>query len=66
VREAACQRQGEGLGQVGGRIVAEVLVGLLTDDPTTFLHTEFIPRRAADSRDPLFTMVDLLKLAGVA
>ena len=35
--EAEIQQNGERLGEVGGRIVAEVLIELLRHDPTSFL-----------------------------
>jgi hypothetical protein len=40
LREAEFQHDGEKLGDVGGRIVAEVLVGLLAGDPQSFLSVE--------------------------
>jgi hypothetical protein len=38
LREADVRRGGDRLGPVGGRIVAEVLIGLLADDPTSVLQ----------------------------
>src|SRR5439155_6005793 len=38
LREAQVHSDGEHLGPVGGRIVAEVLVGLLEGDPQSYLH----------------------------
>jgi hypothetical protein len=54
------------LGPVGGRIVAEVLVGLLENDPTSFLRVEptwepVLPTRMGAGRD--FDMTDLLRFA---
>ena len=62
LREAAVQGKGERLGRVGGRIVAEVLVGLLAGDPQSYLRrkptwTPILP--AAKKGD--FTMADLVK-----
>ena len=37
LKEAELQQNGERLGEVGGRIVAEVLLGLLDGDPLSFL-----------------------------
>jgi hypothetical protein len=37
LREAAARRDGDGLGPVGGRIVAEVLVGIIRADPESYL-----------------------------
>jgi len=62
--EAASELGGGGghLGPVGGRIVAEVLVGLLEADPQSYLRQwpAWTPRRlpAASERD--FTMIDLV------
>jgi hypothetical protein len=53
---------------VGGRIVAEVLVGLLQRDPTSYLRQDpsfrpVPPMAAADGR---FAMQDLLRFASLA
>lgn len=65
LREAAVQAGGEHLGQVGGRIVAEVFIGLLEKDPSSYLRNKptwkpFLP--SATPGD--FTMPDLLAFAG--
>ena len=54
------------LGPVGGRIVAEVLVGLLERDKTSYLTAKptFTPSLPA-AQAGQFTMVDLLHFAGV-
>jgi hypothetical protein len=62
LREAQVKGSGEHLGPVGGRIVAEVLVGLLEGDPQSYLHQKpmwkpFLP--AATAGD--FKMADLVK-----
>ncbi len=66
LREAEVLEDGQRLGPTAGRIVAEVLVGLLSADQSSFL------RRAPDWRPELpsaepgtFTMPDLLRFAGV-
>jgi hypothetical protein len=64
-REAQEQADGKHLGEVGGRIVAEVLLGLLEKDASSYLRNKpnwkpFLP--AAKAND--FTMPDLLKFAG--
>jgi hypothetical protein len=58
---------GRRLGPTAGRIVAEVLIGLLKGDPSSFL------RQQPDWRPELpgaakgtFTLPDLLRFAGVA
>ena len=67
LKEAQLASGGQTLGPVGGRIVAEVLIGLLQSDRASWLHGQpqwrpTLPsRRGADE----FDMVDLLNLAGV-
>ena len=56
--------EGRHLGPVGGRIVAEVLTGLLEADPSSYLHaqtpwTPTLPRAARGD----FTMPDLVRFA---
>lgn len=62
LREAATLGSGQRLGMVGGRIVAEVLVGLLAGDPQSYLSrkpswTPILP--SAKKGD--FTMPDLIR-----
>jgi hypothetical protein len=67
LREAEVDSGGLRLGPTGATIVAEVLVGLLAGDPSSFLRAEpaWIPE--LPSAEPgTFTMVDLLRFAGVA
>jgi hypothetical protein len=64
LREAEVHAGGEHLGPIGGRIVAEVLVGLLEADPQSYLHQKpgwrpSLP--AATAGD--FTMADLVRFA---
>src|SRR5437588_224024 len=58
---------GAHLGTVGGRIVAEVLIGLLYGDPFSFLNVEpnWKPtlRRRDGSEDGPYTLADLVKFA---
>jgi hypothetical protein len=64
LREAEVRSDGEHLGPVGGRIVAEVLVGLLDGDPQSYLRTNPAWRPslpAATEGD--FTMADLVRFA---
>jgi hypothetical protein len=58
----------ERLGPVGGRIVAEVLVGLLQRDPNSYLYLDpaWKPAPPIASVTGQFTFVDLLKFAGAA
>lgn len=65
LKEAEVRHGGEYLGEVGGRIVAEVLLGLIDADPTSYRHAAFdwqptLPSRQAGT----FAMADLLTLAG--
>jgi hypothetical protein len=64
LREAAVQAGGAHLGPVGGRIVAEVLIGLLAGDPTSFLSADpgWTPTLAG-RRSGHFTLSDLVNLA---
>jgi hypothetical protein len=56
---------GQQLGRVGGRIVAEVLVGLLNGDPHSFLRQDpnWKPERIPAAQRRKFTLADLLKFA---
>jgi Animal haem peroxidase len=58
---------GERLGPVGGRIMAEVLVGLLQRDPNSYLYLDpaWKPSLPA-AKTGEFTFADLLKFAGAA
>lgn len=66
LKEAEVLRGGEQLGPVGGRIVAEVLIGLIAADPTSYLaqDPDWTPVFPAAQPDT-FTMRDLLRFAGV-
>jgi hypothetical protein len=69
LREAAVQCEGQTLGPVGGRIVAEVLIGLLQLDDGSFASRRpdwrpTLPTRSGRVTGE-FAMVDLLTLAGV-
>jgi hypothetical protein len=59
---------GERLGPVGGRIVAEVLVGLLQRDPNSYLYLDpaWKPGPPLAPTTGQFTFVDLLRSAGAA
>jgi hypothetical protein len=62
LKEAEVQQNGERLGEVGGRIVAEVLLGLLDGDPLSFLSVQpnWTPELAEDGE---FAMTDLIRFA---
>jgi hypothetical protein len=65
LREADVLGDGATLGPVGGRIVAEVFIGLLRLDPSSVLNQTppFVP--SLGSIPGQFQMVDFLHLAGV-
>jgi hypothetical protein len=66
LREAEVIADGEHLGPVGGRIVAEVLVGLLDLDPSSFRRQkpDWTPQ-VSGRRDPAaFTFSDFFRIAG--
>jgi hypothetical protein len=64
LREAAVAADGEHLGPVGGRIVAEVIVGLIKGDSQSYLRQDPDWTPTYGSGDA-FTMVDMLQTAGV-
>jgi Animal haem peroxidase len=66
--EAEVMEQGLHLGPVGGRIVAEVIIGLMQTDPGSYLFsnptwTPTLPAKYSGSGQ--FKMIDLLAFAGV-
>lgn len=64
LREAEVRHNGEQLGPVGGRIVAEVLIGLIASDPNSYFHAEgdWEPTLPAAQKGD-FTIADLLRFA---
>ena len=66
LKEAELVEDGLHLGPVGGRIVAEVVVGLLQSDPESYLSYDPRWRPTLPGRDRGdFRMVDFITLAGV-
>lgn len=67
LKEAEVRYGGERLGEVGGRIVAEVLLALLDGDPTSYrnLDTEWVPTLPS-AREGDFSIADLLQFARTA
>jgi hypothetical protein len=62
--ESEAQQKGEYLGELGGRIVAEVIVELLRSDPTSLLkEPDWQPDLAG--ADGKFGIAHLLRYAGV-
>ena len=71
LQEASTVENGERLGPVGARIVAEVIVGLIQGDRTSYLSQEpdwepFLPTVDSSKTGEDFSMIDLLRYAGVA
>ena len=62
------EEPGRQLGPVGGRIMAEVLVGLLQRDPNSYLYLDpaWKPAAPIASQTGKFAFADLLKFAGAA
>ena len=65
LREADVYHNGRQLGPVGGRIVAEVLIGLLEGDRLSFVQANPKWKPSLGRTPGEFTMVDLLEVAGV-
>lgn len=67
LKEAEVRAQGLTLGPVGGRIVAEVFIGLLQTDPGSWVATQpsFTPTLPPGNTSGSFTMNDFLTFAGV-
>ncbi|MBU3079515.1 peroxidase family protein [Sphingomonas quercus] len=71
LREAETMENGERLGPVGARIVAEVFLGLLQGDSSSYLAQDpewnpFLPTVDGSKTGDDFSMIDLLRYAGVA
>ena len=68
LKEAELLHDGEQLGPVGGRIMAETLVGLLQRDPNSYLYLDpsWKPAPPIATTTGKFTFADLLTFAGAA
>ena len=66
LRESVVRTRGERLGEVGGRIVAEVLLGLIDADAGSYrsVNPDWQPILPS-AREGTFTMADLLRFAAV-
>ena len=64
LREAAVFNDGLRLGPVGGRIVAETIIGLLAKDEFSYLNTGFTPTLPRQNSST-FKMTDMLRWARV-
>ena len=65
LKEAQLVEDGLHLGPVGGRIVAEVIIGLLQTDNTSWLVQQPSWTPTLTSAGPSFRMTDFLTFAGV-
>jgi len=65
LKEAEVVADGLQLGPVGGRIVAEVLIGLLESDPGSYLAAEPRWQPTLPAKSGSFRMTDFLAFAGV-
>ena len=65
LREAQLVHGGRFLGPVGGRIVAEVMVGLMQADPTSYLHARRPWRPTLGRGAGEYEIADFLRFAGV-
>jgi hypothetical protein len=65
LRESELQAAGEHLGPVGGRIVAEVILGILDADRGSYLHAkpDFVPVAPIATTTGQFGMGDLVRFA---
>jgi hypothetical protein len=68
LREASIRADGRRLGPVGGRIVAEVLIGLVKGDPLSYLRVQpgWRPELGSQTTPGDFTMADVVRVAGAA
>jgi len=67
LRESEAVADGRRLGPTAGRIVGEVVLGLLAGDSSSFLRMAPAWKPELPSSQPgRFTMVNLLRFAGVA
>jgi Animal haem peroxidase len=60
LREAAVRHDGDRLGEVGGRIVAEVLVGIIAGDPESYLALDSSWKPTLPGHESRFRLRDIL------
>ena len=60
LREAAVHHDGDRLGEVGGRIVAEVLIGVISADPESYLACDRAWMPTLPRHSDRFRLRDLL------
>jgi len=65
LREAQLANAGQFLGPVGGRIVAEVMIGLLRADPASYLTQQPGWQPTLGATGGTYAITDFLRFAGV-
>jgi hypothetical protein len=67
LKESEVRENGQSLGDVGSRIVAETLIGLIRHDVGSYLCNDWEPSQGVKLADdePIVTIGDFLKFAGV-
>ena len=66
LKEAQIEGNGERLGEVGGRIVAEVFAGLAKGDPNSYFNVEPRWQPTFPAAGDTFELADIIRFAGVA
>lgn len=69
LKEADVKTDGNSLGPIGSRIVAETLIGLIRRDPTSYLHapSEWHPSQGVSfAGEPITNIMQVMRFAGVA
>lgn len=71
LREAKVQKDGNSLGAVGSRLVAETLVGFLKHDPNSFINNRYHDRvrgggiKVPDRAQPVGSLADMIDYVGL-
>lgn len=69
LREAEVRANGNSLGEVGSRIICDTIIGLVVNDPRSYLNQPdgWDPSKGVRLRngDPIVTIADMLRFAGV-
>jgi hypothetical protein len=65
LKEAQAMKDGLTIGPVGGRIVGEVLIGLLQSDPNSYVVAKPKWKPTLGGAGAAFRMTDFLRFAGV-
>jgi hypothetical protein len=71
LREAKVQKDGDSLGAVGSRLVAETLIGFLKHDPNSFINNRYHARvtgsgiKVPGRPQPIATLADMIDYVGL-